>query len=70
MPNENLYYTVFDFYAGGKVEGSVWVDPHCPNCKRFIKMGEITIWLWNYHLEFKGFKCSKCGKIKPNYYRE
>jgi len=65
MPNENLSYSIYDFS-----EGSIWIDPRCPNCKRFIKMGEITIWLWNYHLEFKGFKCSKCGKIQPDYYRE
>jgi hypothetical protein len=47
---------------------TLFVSPRCPECGRFVVLGEITIEGWRPVVDFGETLCSKHGVVKPHYW--
>lgn len=57
---ENTPVVAYDDLEGGEI----YVIRLCPNCGRFLKVGELLINLLG-GIKLTNWMCKKCGEIQP-----
>lgn len=68
---EEVFFTT-PMYEFGEDSEAIMVSNRCPECMRFMKVGEVIQVKNGFkehdHWEFEKWTCKHCGEIKPQWY--